>query len=429
MQKRFTPRILAAALAAMASGGAWASGFQLLEQNGSGIATAYAGSAAIAENASTIFFNPAGMTKLAAREFSVGLDAVRPSFKFSDNGTIITPATGTGTGDAGDWNYIPNAYLSWALNKDVYLGIGFSAPFGLKTDYDPTWVGRFQSISFDIKTYNINPSIAWRVNDKVSLGFGVNWQRMEAKYQRYAAVGMPPFTNSADNAMVQNTKVVLDADDDSWGWNAGVLFDLSPTMRLGISYRSTVKHTLEGTLTSSNQAVSPNVNAKGEIELPDTLIFSVSQKLDDRWTMLGDLSWTGWSSVKKVDIIRTSGAAPGSIAQTLDTDFRDTWRVALGGIYHYSADWDLRFGIAYDQTPVRNDQKRLTSLPDNDRLWIAFGGQKKIGRDGKLDLGAAYLYVRDTKIDNNQLAAGRGWVKGSYDSSVWILGAQYSQAF
>lgn len=253
MKQRLTPQLAAALVASAFTTGVWASGFQLLEQNGSGIATAYAGSAAIADNASTIFFNPAGMTKLAAREFSVGLDAVRPSFKFSNNGTIITPATGTGTGDAGDWNYIPNAYLSWALNKDVFVGVGLSAPFGLRTEYDEGWVGRFQAIKFDIKTYNINPSIAWKVNDKVSLGFGINWQRMEAEYQRYAAVGMPPFTNPAANAMVQNTKVVLDADDDSWGWNAGVMIDLSPAMRLGISYRSTIKHTLEGTLKSSNQ--------------------------------------------------------------------------------------------------------------------------------------------------------------------------------
>lgn len=415
-----TPRLLPALVALTFSGGAAASGFQLLEQNGSGVGTAFAGSAAIADNASTIFFNPAGMTKLKAREFSVGIDAVKPSFEFSNNGSNILPAAGTGTGDAGSWNFIPNGYLSWALNKDVYLGIGFSAPFGLKTEYDPTWVGRFQSTSFDIKTYNINPSIAYRVNDKLSLGFGINWQRMEAEYQRYAAVVNP---------VVQNTKVVLNADADSWGWNAGVLFDVSPTTRVGVSYRSAIKHTLEGTLKSSNQLVSPDVNAKGEIELPDTLILSAVQKLDDKWTMLGDLSWTGWSSVRKVDIIRTSGVAPGSIAQTLDTDFRDTWRIAFGGIYQYSQDWDLRFGIAYDQTPVKNAQKRLTSLPDNDRLWLTFGGQRKLGSDGKLDLGVAYLYVKDTEINNNQLAFGRGLVKGGYDSSVWILGAQYSRSF
>lgn len=422
-----TPRLIPALVALAFSGSAVASGFQLLEQNASGLANSYAGSAAIADSASTIFFNPAGMTKLQAHEFSVGLNAVRPSFEFTDKGSVIAPATGTGTGDAGDWAYIPNGYLSWALNKDLYVGVGFSAPFGLSTAYDPTWVGRFQSISFDIKTYNINPSIAYRLNDKLSIGFGVNWQRMEAEYVRMAAVAHP--SNSALNSLVQNTKVTLDADDDSWGWNAGVLFDVSPTTRIGVSYRSTVKHTLEGTLKSTNQAVSPDVTAKADVELPDTLIISAVQKLNDKWTMVGDLSWTGWSSVQTVPIIRTSGALPGSTAQTLETKFRDTWRVAFGGIYQYSGNLDLKFGIAYDQTPVKSAELRLVSLPDNDRLWISGGAQWKLSKDVRLDIGAAYLFVRDTNIDNNQLAAGRGRVTGTYDSNVLILGAQYSQSF
>ncbi len=416
------PRLIPALVAVAFSGSAAASGFQLLEQNASGLANSYAGSAAIADNASTIFFNPAGMTKLQAREFSVGLNAVRPSFEFTDKGSVIAPATGTGTGDAGDWAYIPNGYLSWALNKDLYVGVGFSAPFGLSTEYDPTWVGQFQAIKFDIKTYNINPSIAYRVNDKLSVGFGINWQRMEAEYVRQAAVV---------NALTRATRVVLDADDDSWGWNAGVLFDVSPSTRIGVSYRSTVKHTLEGTLKSTNQLVSPDVTAKADVELPDTLIISAVQKLNDKWTMVGDLSWTGWSSVQTVPIIRTSGALPGSTAQTLETRFRDTWRVAFGGIYQYSGNVDLKFGIAYDQTPVKSAELRLVSLPDNDRVWLSAGAQWKLSKNAKLDLGAAYLYVRDTDIDNNQSAAPnfRGRVTGTYDSNVWILGAQYSQSF
>ncbi len=427
MRTRPVPRLIPVLVALVFSGGAAASGFQLLEQNASGIATSYAGSAAVAENASTIYFNPAGMTKLKAREFSAGLDAVRPSFEFSDKGSAIAPATGTGSGDAGDWAFIPNGYLSWGVSKDLYLGIGFSAPFGLSTEYDPTWVGRFQSTRFDIKTYNINPSIAYRMNDQVSLGFGINWQRMEAEYQRYAGVAHP--TVPALNAVVQGTKVTLDAADDSWGWNAGVLFDLSSSTRIGMSYRSNIKHTLEGTLESTNQAVSPNVKAEADIKLPDTFIVSLTQKLNDKWTLLGDVSWTGWGSVQKVKIYRTSGAAPGSLAQTLDADFRDTWRVALGGVYKYSNDMDLKLGIAYDQSPVRSTEQRLVSLPDNNRLWLSGGAQWKLAKDARLDVGAAYLYVRDTDIDNNQALLGRGRVTGSYDSSVLILGAQYSQSF
>jgi long-chain fatty acid transport protein len=173
-----------ALMAALFSGHAGASGFQLLEQNGSGLGTAFAGSAAVADNASTIYFNPAGMTKLQAHEFSLGVDAVRPSFKFTNNSSSVAPAaTGSNGGDAGGWTAVPNGYLSWALTKDLYLGVGVSAPFGLLTEYDSDWAGRFQAIKFDIKTVNVNPSIAYRLNDKVSLGFGVNWQKMDAVYE------------------------------------------------------------------------------------------------------------------------------------------------------------------------------------------------------------------------------------------------------
>ena len=135
MQKTLIARVLPAALLALASGTASAAGFQLLEQNASGIGNAYAGSAAVAENASTIFYNPAGMTQLQAREVSAGLSLVRPSFKFSDQGSQTGTLTGNAQ-DAGDWAALPNAYLSWALNKDVYVGVGMGAPFGLVTEYN-----------------------------------------------------------------------------------------------------------------------------------------------------------------------------------------------------------------------------------------------------------------------------------------------------
>lgn len=410
-------------IAALFSGYAGASGFQLLEQNGSGLSTAFAGSAAVADNASTIYFNPAGMTKLQAHEFSVGVDAVRPSFKFSNNGSTVVPGvllTGSSGGDAGGWSAVPNGYLAWGLTKDLYLGLGVGAPFALRTEYDSDWIGRFQSIKFDIATVNINPSIAYRLSDKISLGFGVNWQRMEAEYERQAATL---------NALTQATRVKLDVDDEAWGWNIGALFDVSPTTRIGVSYRSTMDYTLDGTLTSTNQLVSPNVGAKADIKLPDTAIVSVTQTVNDRWQLLGDLSWTGWSRVQKVNFIRTSGAASGSTAQTLDADFRDTWRVALGGVYKFDPAWDFKFGLAYDRAPLRSDQQRLVSLPDNDRYWITGGAQWRPSKNSRLDFSAAYLFVRDTAIDNNQAVQGRGRVIGTYDSNILIFGAQYSMAF
>ena len=430
MQKTLIARVLPAAMLALASGTASAAGFQLLEQNASGIGNAYAGSAAVAENASTIYFNPAGMTQLQAREMSVGLSLVRPSFKFTDQGSSAGVLSGNAQ-DAGDWAALPNAYLSWALDKDLYVGVGLGAPFGLVTEYNRDWVGSAHSIKFDIKTMNINPSIAWRVNEKVSLGFGLNWQRMEAEYVRRAGTITTPLP-------LASTFATLDADDDSWGWNVGALFNLSDATKVGVSYRSKIKHELKGSLEFSGTAanrhpLTTGVSASADVELPDIFILSLSHKLDSRWELLGDVSWTGWSSVDKVDIMRTSGllfGTPQEKAQTLDTDFQDTWRVALGANYQLNDAWKLKFGMAFDETPVKNAEKRLTSLPDNDRIWFSFGGQWKPSKGSALDMGVSYLYVDDTKINNGSASdPSKGLVKGEYDSSVWILGAQYSMSF
>lgn len=403
------------------SGCATAAGFQLLEQNASGLGNAYAGSAAVADNASTIFYNPAGMTQLHPREFSVGLAAVGTSFKFSDSGSSVGLLGGAGNGgDAGDWGFIPNGYLSWALNQDLYLGVGVGAPFGLKTEYNNPWLGAAQAVSFDVKTYNVNPSIAYRVNDRVSLGAGVSWQRVSADYKRQVAVS---------SATLVASPLTLSLDDNSWGWNVGALLTLAPASKVGVSYRSTIKYDLSGPIDVAGPSGPTNTalssGAKASLKLPDVFILSAAQQVSDKWQILGDMSWTGWRSIPKLEVLRSSGA----LAQTLDTDFRNTWRVAVGANYRYSDVLKLKFGVAYDQTPVKGAATRLVSLPDNDRTWLAFGTQWMPRRGSSVDLGIAYLYIRDAAINNDQVAAGRGHVIGNYRDSAWILGAQFSHAF
>ena len=426
-------KLIPALLPVAFSGGASASGFQLLEQ-GSGLGNAFAGSAAKANDASTIFWNPAGMTQLQAREISVGLTAVRPSFKFDDQGsqTGVFRAAGDG-GDAGSWAYIPNAYMSWAVNKDLYLGLGIGGPFGLKTKYDQPWKGSAQSNEFDIKTININPSIAYRVNEKVSLGAGVSWQKIEADYYRQLAIG--PLATPRGPLALPQVQAHVSLDDSAWGWNIGALFTLSPATKVGLSYRSTIQYHTDGSLSLSGDgtpagnataaALAPagKADVGADIKVPDTFVLSVTQQLSDRWEMLGDLSWTGWSSIQNVDIVRDAGGS----AENLPADFQNTWRVALGANYKYTDTVKFMFGIAYDQTPVKNSTTRLTSLPDNNRTWFTVGTQWKPAKQQTVELGAAYLYIPNTNI-NHTTAAG-GTVTGDYNSSVWILGAQYSVAF
>ncbi len=395
-----------------------ASGFQLLEQNASGLGNAYAGSAAVAEDASTVYFNPAGMTRLQEREVSVGLNAILPSYKFTDRGSRNPlafgggAATGGNGGDAGDWGFVPNGYMSWALTKDIYAGLGIGAPFGLKTEYDKGWAGRYQAIKFDIKTINVNPSIAYRVNETVSLGFGVNWQKFDAEYVRQ---GHPTFG-----------AVNLNAKDDAWGWNAGALFQVSPATRIGVSYRSAIKYKLDGNITTAIPGRAGGVTA--DLKLPDTFIFSLTHALSDRWELLGDLSWTGWSSIPKLDILYKNG----TLAQSLHTDFRDTWRAAFGVTYKYSDAWKFKGGLAFDQAPVKSAEHRLASLPDNNRVWLSFGVQFMPSKTSRLDVGYSHLFVKDSTINNNQdtpAALARGLVVGNYEASADILGIQYSTSF
>ena len=437
MLNRLDRQWIAASALILFTGTANASGFQLLEQNASGLGNAFAGSAAIGENASTIFYNPAAMTRLQARETSLGFTVARPDISFKDQGSSV--GTLNGSGDGGNIRYqiiVPNAYAAWAISKDIHLGIGASAPFGLRTKYDNRWVGAAQSLFYEAKAFNINPSLAWRATDKISLGIGLNWQRLEAKYKRLG--GIVPGADSI------TAKMKL--DDDAWGWNVGALFDLSPTTRLGLSYRSRVKYHMTGNTRLGSDG-SPFGNAalagaiaagmqsklKTNLSLPDTFILSVVQKLSDRWEMLGDLSWTGWSAIPKIDFLYSSGVQAGRFAQKIDTNFRDTWRIALGANYQYNDHWKLKYGIAWDQSPVKRAESRLPQLPDNNRLWLSLGTQWTPSNATRIDLGAAYLYVRDTRINKRVDAASQGYeggtLSGEYHGGLWVFGVQYSQAF
>ena len=243
---------------------------------------------------------------------------------------------------------------------------------------------------------------------------------------RIAGIISAPFPLSA-------SRVKLKADDDAWGWNAGLIYQVSPETRIGFSYRSQIEYKLKGNISVSGPSAAVNAagssGAMATVKLPDTVIASFVHTLNDRWDLLGDLAWTGWSSIPKLDILRSSGA----LAQTLDSDFRDTWRGALGATYRYDDATKLKLGIAYDQTPIKDDQHRLVSLPDNNRVWLSAGAQWKNTPDSALDLGVAYLYFKDSGISNNQgTTLGsplRGLVDGTFKASGWLLGLQYSSGF
>lgn len=444
-----------------ASPGAFASGFALLEQSASRLGTAFAGTAAAADDASSIFFNPAGMAKLDQSQFLVVASGISISSEFNDAGSqpALGQALGSEGGDAGDWNAVPAVFFAVPLSDRFVVGMGVNAPFGLKTEYDDGWMGRFQALESEIKTYNFNPSLSWRVNDQLSLGIGANYQRIQAELtnavnytavvaqglQGLAAAGqLPPAlvpTLIAQNAGLQGNTVVR-GDDGGWGFNAGLLYEFSPDTRIGLSYRSSIDYSLEGSVrfatptateptgaaiiaaASAPGATLANGPASVDLEVPDSAIASLYHRIGPV-ELLADVAWTGWSSIQDLVIVRDTGA----VLSVTPERWEDAWRYALGAAYQLSSAWKLRGGVAYDETNVP-DSTRTARLPDEARTWVAIGAQWNPGGSFVVDVGYAHLFVDDAAMNQDDgNATARGFLLGEQESSIDIISAQVSYKF
>lgn len=413
------------AAASTAPGLTHAAGFALLEQSGSGMGNAFAGSAAVAEDASTIFFNPAGLTLLPGAQVVAAAHAVNVDGDFSGVATITPPLLALGTdtgGNLGDLMAVPNLYFGMPLGERFAFGIGVNAPFGLATEYDDGWMGRFFGIKSELITINVNPAIAFKLNDTVSLGAGVNWQKADAELT--SALLLPGAAEGRNK---------LKADDDTWGWNIGALFQLGEDMRVGLAYRSKLDYTLEGTATvtvNATGATFVSFPAEAEVTFPDSATLSVVQRFGDKWELLGDLMYTRWSEIDQVVIVNSN---TGSTADTLTFAFDDSWRLAFGVNYHHSEKWTLKGGIAFDQSPV-DDTNRTVRLPDNDRVWLALGAKYRFSKRAAVDVGYAHVFVDEGSISQSRTLATAPItvttsINGDYDNSVDLLSVQLTWTF
>lgn len=459
---------IAAALGAI-SGNAAASGFALIEQSASGLGNAYAGGAAGAEDASTIFFNPAGMSRLNGRQIALALHAIKPSAKFSGTVTGLAPLqiAGAGAGgDAGDLALIPNGYFTMEINPQTRFGIGVNVPFGLQTEYDGNWMGRFQAIKSKIETVNLNPSLSYQLNDSVAIGAGVSYQHIKgdlssavnysaagaaagaaaaaaaaiaggapvgsAPYLAAVAAGQAAGLAAAGGANSEGVSTVT-GSDTAWGYNLGILIKANSQTRIGLAYRSSVKYNLSGSVAfasvpiglAANPLVS-NGPVNLAIKMPDTVSASVFHQLNGKWDLMADLNWTGWSVFQQLNIVRPNDATLGGTP--IQENWHDTWRVSVGANHHYNEQWTARAGLALDQTPVSGTY-RTARIPDADRAWLSFGGQYRPSRESAVDFGYAHLFVNDSHIADKQAASGKGNLIGNYQNSVDILSAQYTHNF
>jgi long-chain fatty acid transport protein len=426
---RHAPRILvlAAGFAATTAHGA---GFGLIEQSASGMGVAFAGSAARANDPSLQYFNPAGLASVQSTQVSAAVHLIDLTLDFREEpGSMLPPAglgvlpVGATAADAGDAIPVPNLHFALPLRDGLVAGFSVSAPYGLKTEYPDPWIGRFQGIYTELETINVNPAIGWRVNEFVSVGVGLSWQTADATLTHAVMLG----------AGLEG-RARLEVDDNTWGWNAGIVLTPREGTRIGLSYRSRYSYDLGGTTTVTgpngatiDAAGGPTVVA---IDMPEQAYLSLEQAVTERFTMLADVSFTRWGSIQSLNAL---DPATGTPRDRLDFGFDDTWRFALGGEYAVNERWLLRAGAAYDESPV-TDAVRTVRLPDESRTWVTVGAQWRATPQLTIDAGYAHLFVSDAPIDHlrGQLGGPASFasrVVGRYESEVDILSVQVAYRF
>lgn len=441
---------------------AHSAGFALIENSASGMGKAFAGSAAVAEDASTVWFNPAGMSYLGRSldgksQLTNSAHIVSAKTDFSDRGSAPPASLGAAT-IGGDRNVsgrvttlIPNLYYVRPINENLHFGLAINGPFGSKTKYEKDWVGRYHGTLTDMKTVNINPSLSWKANDTLSLGAGISAQYINVKLGssfdsvavcRKKAFGLGSgalinycnsnYPNAAQTAT--DSQALVKGDGLSFGFNLGLLYEPSEGTRIGASYRSKIKHKLKGKALYDLDTGLPfiigagvtkfeNRDIKASVELPDSFSLSLAHKVNNRLEILADITHTQWSTFQELLVTDLAGNEVSRVPEK----WKDVTRVSLGANYKYNDKLTLRTGIAFDEEPIPSATLRTPRIPGNDRTWLSVGAGYKLNKKLKLDLGYSHLFLDETPIDNTD---ENGYsLKGLYDSHVDILSAQVNYTF
>lgn len=394
---------LASALLFLAPAGANAAGFAVKEQSTAAQGNSFAGATAGAEDVTYMFFNPAGLTRHADHQAALVLSyiVVQGETVDADAGVGGESASGDAAVDAP----VPAAYAMWSVSPDLKLGLGINAPFGLKTEYSQTWAGRYHAVESDMRTININPVIAYRINDVFSVGAGLQIQHIDITLSNMVNFGGPD--------------LLAEVTGDDWGFGAtlGLLAELSDDTRLGFGYRSQVKHNIKGDLTVGG---GPFSDASADFTAPDMATAGIYHDIDSQWAVMGELAWTRWSSFDELRIMSSGGL----ISQTPE-DWEDVWFLALGATWKPNETWTLRAGAGYDQSPIP-DNRRTPRITDEDRILLSLGAQFRPSQNVTIDAAYSHFFIKDGSID---LPAGYTdpalpALTANYENSVDILSVQ-----
>ncbi len=394
---------------AFTAGEALAGGFALREQSAYYQGMSFAGYGTTGPSISSMFWNPATLTGAGAgwtveAHNSLIVPKAEMNGTFTSSGVplppfaIVLPNSSVPSGDIANDAFIPASYAAYRLNDRAVFGISVNAPFGLATKPADNWAGQFYSRSSKAQSINVTPTIAYQVNDMVSVALGLQIQHFAVSLKR-GVPNVPGFPGAG-----------LEGDDIGFGITAGLTVKPMEGTEIGLGYRSSVFHELDGQLASPTGVAG--INAR--LSTPDMVNLSVKQRVTDAFRVFGTVEWTNWSRLKSP---RVTAQANGAVLETLHFNYDDGWYFALGGEYDVNEDLTLRAGIAYELSPI-DDSIRSTRLPDNDRLWLSAGASYQVLENLALDVGYTYIHTAKTSVNIGPGHQDYNPAIGTYSSNV-----------
>lgn len=430
--KRFIVRRLFSLMSASGLVGlsscAFASGFQLWEQDGASVANYHAGYAALATDASIAFYNPAGITRIHNQQLVLGGAAIMTSFKYA--GTIqvntLGPAPLPTVAQGGTFSFVPNLHYAAPISDCIGFGFSVAVPFGLKTDFGRSTSMRYAATRSALYVINISPSLGFKVSDKASLGFGVDFQKVNAQFDQVGVAISPIFDTNLRNH----------ADDTGWGYHFGGLYEMNPCTRFGFSYHSQVVHHLTGSSKFAgpladlfNDGPIRSSDSKAKLTLPPYAALSAYHQFHPQYAVMGSVIYTKWTTFQTLTLQNVAGLEGGEPSSTIvfaiPQHYRNTWNATVGLDYYASPQMILRGGIGYDETPVRN-RYRNPPLPDNNRYVVALGGHYQANKCIGFDLGWSHFFLKQARVTPPVLVGGdqEVTVSGHSNGGGDVIGAQ-----
>ncbi len=480
---------LASLAALVAPASALAGGFSLNEQCACAMGAANAGMAANAENATTVLFNPAGMSQLSGTNISFGaavldIDAEAKSGSYSATDSLGQPYAGSNGGDIADPAVLPNIYITHEVSDSIDVGFGIHAPYGLAADYDNDFTGRYFADKTELTAISFTPAVSVNNGEGLSMGVALNIMYAEGRLSKYQdlrslavrqqlqalGAGSLGDLTPAQQAQVLgganqladsfDTYADVEGDDVAVTMRVGFQYDLSPATRIGLTAQTGTELELEGDMKISqfpvatgNPAAPYTTTTLQEdvtvpLAIPESITVGIRHQLNDSVTLLAGATYARWGAFEELDIYSREGDS-GSISQAvgrtgdenpithITEKWKNTWQFNVGGVWQVSPVWALKAGYAFDESPV--DEYVTARIPSEDRHWLTLGAQwKDVSSGWTVDAAIGTLIFNDdADVNDNEYAhtdptgnpTSLSNYQGEYELSAWSASVQLSKAF